>query len=185
MNNDVFDRLYALFEGLGLKLQDGSLEMAELKAYCAALSLAGENGDKRLQNIFIETADGEGLSSFLGMTGGAFAKTDDETKSAVILACADGDRFITASDFENAVSSLAPGAQYCVSGTDFVLSLGGAELRRDTLQKLSEFFKGYAPACYRFTLGGLGKTWEELENPELRWHEINSLSLPFSAWEAL
>lgn len=184
MNNDIFKRLYALFERLGINLQGGSAQRAELLGYCAALTLADKEINNHLQNIFLETADNKGLSMLLGMTGAKRGETDGDTKNAIISACTDGGRFLSKEDFENALFTAFPGADYYVNGTDFIFN-PSTYFDREMLSVLSEFIKGYAPACYRFTLNGEGVPWEILEYPELCWHEIDSLALPFSVWDTI
>lgn len=184
MNNKIYERLSSLFKELGISLESGSAQRAELLGYCAGLSLADEEMNKICSNTFLDTADKAGIARFLSMTGQSAGETDEESKKIIMNALSYGKGLMPLSELEAAVRAVDPMAQYEIRDGVFILKYGSG-IDYEALEKIKTFARNYAPACYRLELGGNGFEWDFWDDFDLAWYEIDELALPFSAFETL
>ena len=83
-SNEIFSRLEGLMKKLSMSSERGSYTRAEMKAYAAGIALAAENMERVLKNLFIDTAENDGIALFLSMINENPAQTESESKQLII-----------------------------------------------------------------------------------------------------
>lgn len=184
MNSKIFERLKSLFAQLSAELAQKSTSMAELKGYCAGLSLAQNDMDEAYANLFVDTAGEKGLGMLLSLVGEDKRDTDEESREAVINAFSNKDAIMSYDSFFEELKKISEDADFYCNGYAMLISHCLLP-ERDVLKRLSHFIKNFVPANVHIYLNGVGARWEFCEYLGLHWYEIDELALPFTIWETM
>ncbi len=177
MSSKIFDRLEALTRRLGMNTAHGTFTRAELAAYAAAVELAEESADKLLNNLFVDTADSDGLAGFLGYIGESPESSDEKTRQLILKAVQRKKQLFSKTAFDKYISSLN-GSTYTVQSNEIMLDLK-TEFGAQSFEAVSALLREYIPFTSLLTLTGWGKrfyAWGALNMP---WYMLESYKLPF------
>ena len=105
-SNEIFSRLEGLMKKLSMSSERGSYTRAEMKAYAAGIALAAENMERVLKNLFIDTAENDGIALFLSMINENPAQTESESKQLIIDTVSNQMQIYKKSEFDSLVASL-------------------------------------------------------------------------------
>lgn len=179
MNNEIFNRLLGLMEKLGLSVKNGTFNRAECAAYARAVCIASDEMENTIKNLFIDSAETQGLALFLSLIGRSPAETEEKSKQLVIESCSEDFGTRNLGDFENALADLGNGFGYEGHGCNLMIKRGEVS-GTDFAEKLSEFLSDYAPGFCRIKIDGTSTDLGTKDEANLRWFEIDALNFPFS-----
>lgn len=184
MNSVIYDRLLNLFKNLGISVLDKSIQKAEIKGYAAGIELADKIMNDTYLNMFIDTANDTGLSMYLNLIDRKSEKTTEETRNAIITAFSDTKGFLKTGEFEKAIFDLGSSCDYTVENG--VLLISSSEVfNKEFLEKISYFFKNYAPVLFKMEFDGNGIPFDNWEALNINWYKFDSYNLPFSVIDTL
>lgn len=184
MNNEIYLRLEKLMKTLGLSVNSGGITAAEMKAYATGVSLALNNMEILIKNLFADTADFRGLAMFLSAIGESSQKSENEARKLIYSAFTEGRGNCGLCNFEMALAEICKGISYSVDGNNITFSYS-EKADGEFLKKLSIFIKNYLPAYCNVYLDGNGLTFEQWDKLEWFWYVLDSLYLPFSITDTL
>lgn len=179
MNNESFSRLLGLMEKLGLSVESGTFNRAECAAYARAVCIACDEMESTMKNLFIDSAETQGLALFLSLIGRSPAETEEKSKELVIESVSEEFGTRRLSDFENALANLGNGFGYEGNGCGLMIKRGEAS-GTEFAEKFSDFITDYAPGFSRVEIDGTSTDLGTREAANLRWFELDALNLPFS-----
>ncbi len=184
MNSNIYNRLLKLFNSLGITVLDKTVQSAEIKGYSAGIEVADRVMNETYQNMFIDTANDNGLAMYLNLINQTKKATIDETRKAIIDAVSDTKGFISRSEFDKALADLGSSCKYTVSNG--VMTISCTEVFDEKfIKKIGLFIRNYAPAFLQIKFDGSGLSFEEWEKFYIRWFEIDNNELPFSVIDTL
>lgn len=176
MNSEIYARLEKLMKGLGFSVENGSFTKAEMQAYAAGIALVQKNMEKAMNNIFIDSADAEGIAMFLSMVNEKPAADAPASKSLVINAVSDNASIYSKTYFDS-VTRADGKASYTMSGNmmDYNCTLADG---RKQLEAYSKQINDINP-CTVAVNNYAGRSFGRWDSDALRWFELDRLEIPF------
>lgn len=182
--NDVFDRLYSLFQMLGADLNDGSADSAEISAYSKGLEVVLESLDEIVKEIDVNTATGLGLSLFCELTNVDSTLSQEEKKSEVKkqLTRTYGDYKLN--DIYLALADISNELTIFTDRFDFKFNLCSFDTDFD-LKKLAKTVNEFIPPCTQVGFFGDGATFDRWDSSDYLFQDYDNLQLPFKMLDEL
>lgn len=182
MNSGVYNRLFSLFDTVGLSGAEGSPDRAELKAYAAAVSAALGRAEQALSEVFTDTMREAGILMYCDLLNMDRGATQQETKENIIRRLSEGFFFMSRQEFrEKEIGT--PGYHYTVENLQEKVHV--SPVNQETLAAFSDLYNNDYPAFFAPQFTGEGLTFDFLDSLDFRWFESDRLKLPFSVWEKI
>ncbi|MDE6124483.1 MAG: hypothetical protein K2G22_04545 [Eubacterium sp.] len=171
---------------LSMSAEQGSYTRAEMKAYAAGIALAAENMEKVLKNLFIDTAENDGLALFLSMINENPANTADESRQLIIDSVSKQMQIYKKSEFDSLVASLGIFGEstYVTDGNIITLYYTGL-IGMPCFKDVSDLCANHIPCFTQISMGSEGiefLAWDKLALP---WFKLDSVKLPFYVLDSM
>lgn len=182
MSSTVYDRLTALMQSVGVDGEEGSVQYAEIAAYCSAISLAQNTAEQVLSDVFVDTMGEKGMQMYCDLLNIQAGETAEETKEKIIERLSGGFSAISLDDYRNAEKNV-PGlsSEYYTEYETVTIN----PVSKESLSGLSDFMQNYCPVFFSPEFLGSGITFDSLDSLDYRWYETDRLALSFDIWERI
>lgn len=184
MNDEIYLRLSALFEKLGVSAGDGTSEKGELMAYCTAISALQNRLDLIFSQIFADTASGIGLSLFCELLGidGSLSDSEKHRLTKEGLSQRYGDYvFGTMTD---EIEGLAKGFSMTVDNFRITIR-GSIKGNIGILSALGKILEKYLLPCTVVSFGGNGMDFDYWDSSPYLFEDYDNLKLSFDVLDTL
>ena len=185
-SNEIFSRLEGLMKKLSMSTEKGSYTRAEMKAYAAGIALAADYMEKIFKNLFIDTAENEGMALFLSMINEKPAKTPEESKQLIIDAVSKQMELYKKSEFDALIASMGDFGESSYKIDDNIITLYYAGfVDMPGFRNFSQLCANHIPCFSQLSLASEGIqffAWEELKLP---WFKLDSVKLPFYVLDSM
>lgn len=184
MNNEIYTRLLALFEKLGLSAKKGTKENGELMAYCTAISIVHNELEVDFGQMLADTASGLGLSLFSELLGIDGSLSDEEKHKLIKegLSQVYGDYVFGTMTSE--VEGLADG--FSMTADDFKITINGSiKGNADILARLGKILEKYLLPCTVIAFGGRGIDFDYWDSTPYLFEDYDNLNLSFNVLDTL
>ena len=184
MNNEIYKRLSALFEKLGLTAEKGTREKGELTAYCTAISTAQSDLDVGFNQILADTASGLGLSLFCELLGIDGSLSEDEKHRLINEGLSQRYGDYVFGTMADEIEGLAKG--FSMTADDFRLTINGSIGKNtDILAKLGKIFEKYLLPCTVVSFSGNGMDFDYWDSTPYLFEDYDNLNLSFDVFDTL
>lgn len=184
MDNEILNRITRLYSELGLNMQSGSDDKGEAAAMACGLKLITQQLDRMMKNVFIQTADKEGIGMFLSLINKSRTDNQEADRESVLNSMACGG-YLQKSDFENNAALISSRFEY--NASDLLVQLKGliAEKNYKSLKAASEFVKNYVPVCCNVDFAGSGMDFDAFDALGIYWFQLDDIDMPFYMIETI
>ncbi len=184
MNDEIYARLSALFEKLGLTAEKGTEDKGELLAYCTALSAAQDDLEINFGQMLADTASALGLSLFCELLGIDGSLSDDEKHRLIIEGFSQRYGDYAFGTMTDEIEGLAEG--FSMTADDFMLSINGS-IRNNIyiLAQLGKILEKYLLPCTVVTFGGDGMNFDYWDSTPYLFEDYDNLNLSFDVLDTL
>lgn len=175
MNNDIYNRLAALFSELGLNT-DAEFTKAELCAYAQGLSIVKEQLEEEQKYIFAKyNTESKYFSKFRELLG---ADGADYNTLKFLLSSSNG--ILSSSDFRK-IMLLFSMAGYTTQGNKIVFS----NVPPERVKKLMQFLRNWLPLGCFVEFDGNSLIWDywDMYFAEIDWNTFDGWQAPFNLLE--
>lgn len=185
MNNTVFGRISNLFSQLGIDISSGSAGAGEARAYAAGFDFVNSAFDNVLKNIYVQTADTAGLCMFLSLIDEKPEEDLEDSRIKIIERFLKDGALLSFEEFETQFNQIAPDAEIVFENNLIAIRDFIKPVSSENLIRAGRFLKKYAPAFSLIYLPGKGLSYENFDNLEMRWLELDEVNMPFYMLDGL
>lgn len=184
MNSEIYTRLLALFEKLGLTAENGTKEKGELLAYCTAISIVQSELESNFNQMLADTASGLGLSLFCELLGIDVSLSDDEKHKLIREGLSQKYGDYAFGTMTSEVEGLADG--FSMTADDFIITINGSiKSDFDILARLGKILKKYLLPCTVISFGGGGIDFDYWDSTPYLFEDYDNLNLSFDVLDTL
>lgn len=185
MNNEqIYERLSALYDRLSIDHPAGSQENAELKAFCSGISVLQEQFDEYIKQIFPDTADGLGLAYYCELLGVDYSLTDEEKREEIIYRLSEDYRRLNCNLFKEQIEQLDEGFSYSCSY--FTITIDGSISGKEhLLKKINTIIETFAPPCTLVKFAGDGADFDYWDSLDDFFENYDSMELRFELLDTI
>jgi len=185
MDNEILNRIIRLYTELGLNMQGGSADKGEAAAMAGGLLPVTRQLDKIFGNIFIQTADRDGIGMFLSLLNKSRTENTEADRAAVISSMAAHGGFLQESDFESRAAFISSAFEYEAAALQLQLKGLITEKNYTAFKAAAEFIKDYVPVCCSVDFAGSGMDFDALDGLDFYWFQLDDLDMPFNILETI
>ncbi len=180
MNNEIFSRIIKLFSTLGIDVSKGTDGRGEAAALSAGFGLISGLLDDMLNNIFVQTADGEGLKMLLSLINECHTDDIESDRQLILNRLSKGWGYLDYDEFVDVLSTVGPFAECDINGTYIYLTGVAYPASVDSMLDAGRFIKEYMPAVCTPSLAGDGIRYEYFDWLDMPWFQLDEVNLPFN-----
>lgn len=184
MNNEVYKRLLALFEKLGIPAENGTKERGELLAYCTAINIAQNELEENFTQMFADTSSDLGLSLFCELLGIDGSLSEDEKHKLIKEGLSQKYGDYAFGTMTSEIEGLADGFSMTVD--DFKITINGSvKSDDDILSRLGKILEKYLLPCTVIAFCGGGIDFDYWDSTPYLFEDYNNLKLSVSVLDTL
>lgn len=183
MANNVLSRLTGLFEMLGADTDESGYDMAELKAYAAAVEMAYDYLDGIASACNVNTSSGLALSLYCELFGIDGSLTDDEKRNMIKQRFAESLKLPLHNELEHAFNQLNCIDEIISIGFFYSLTFDGNDAA--DVYALSRICRDLLPPCTIVSADGFNADFDFWDNTQLLFEDYDGLRLNFNMLDNL
>lgn len=164
---------------LGIDTGSGTEGRGEAAAISAGFGLISELLDDMLNNIFVQTADGEGLKMLLSLINKGHSSDAEADRKLILNRFSKGWGYPDYDEFVKNLSRIGPFAECDINGTYIYITGAACPALADSMLEAGSFIKEYMPAVCTPSFAGNGIRYEYFDWLDMPWFQLDEVNLPF------